>query len=66
MMPAGVMMMALRCFRWFRRFCGLAAFRRAYDAAQLRDLEYAAAHPDCSLAEAHRERDRVLRDYGRG
>lgn len=65
MMPAGVMMM-MALFRWFRRFRGLGAFLRAYDAAQLRDLEYAAAHPGCSLAEAHRERDRVLRDYGRG
>ena len=53
-------------FRWFRRFRGLGAFLRAYDAAQLRDLEYAAAHSGCSLEEAHQERDRVLRDYGRG
>ena len=59
---AGVMIMIFRFFRrWLR---SRRRFQVDYDSAQLRDLEYAAAHPGCSLEEAHRERDRVLWDYG--
>lgn len=44
---------------------GSAAYLRAYDKAQLRDLEYARAHPDCSYEDAHRERDRIMKRFHR-
>lgn len=50
--------------RWLRRlFCRWPSFSEAYDAAQLRDLDYAMHHPGCTWEEAHRERDAVLRDF---
>ena len=40
-------------------------FQDAYDQAMMKDLAYSKAHPDCTLEEAHRERARVRRRYGR-
>ena len=41
------------------------AFWDAYHRAQKQDLLYAREHPGCSLEEAHRERDKILRRYHR-
>ena len=41
------------------------AYWRAYDAAQLKDLEYARQHPGCSYEEAHRHRDAVMKKFHR-
>ena len=37
------------------------AYQDAYERAERLDMEYAQAHPDCTLEEAHRHRDRVNR-----
>ena len=41
------------------------AYHDAYYRAMLKDREYYRTHPGCTLAEAHRERDRVNRRFGR-
>lgn len=41
------------------------AYWRAYDKAQLEDLEYARTHPGCTYEEAHRQRDKVMRRFHR-
>jgi hypothetical protein len=41
------------------------AFHRDYYQAMLADQAYAHEHPDCTLEEAHRNRDRVNKRYGR-
>ena len=50
---------------WLYGRSGSDAYWRAYDRAQLLDLKYAREHPGCSYADAHRERDRVMRKYRR-
>jgi hypothetical protein len=40
------------------------AYHRAFRRAELEDIAYHDAHPDCTLAEAHRQRDRVNRQFG--
>ena len=44
---------------------GDESYRRAYEKAQRADVEYRRAHPDCTLEEAHANRDRVRRRFGR-
>ena len=40
-------------------------FEEAYKKAQKRDTKYCRKHPACSSVEANRNRDRVMRQYGR-
>lgn len=49
----------------FRSRMSDARFIREYEKAQLEDLRYARKHPGCTLEDTHRNRDRVLRKYGR-
>lgn len=37
----------------------------AYNDAQRKDLAYFKQHPDCTYEEAHRERDKIMKKYGR-
>ena len=56
---------AIAVVSWIASRHSADAYWEAYDAAQRRDLEYARKHPDCTYEEAHRERDRVMRRFGR-
>lgn len=50
---------------WIYDRCSPEAYWRAYDEAQLKDLEYFREHPDCSYEEAHQYRDKVMKKFGR-
>lgn len=41
------------------------AFYEAYEKAMQKDIAFARSHPGCTLEEAHRNRRRVRRIYGR-
>lgn len=59
----GVGCTILAAWVWDRR--SPEAYWRAYDKAQLRDLEYFQLHPGCSYEDAHRHRDKVMRRFHR-
>ena len=39
------------------------SYLREYDEASRKDMAYYQEHPDCTLEEAHRNRDRVNRKF---
>lgn len=49
----------------YDRYFSEEGYVRAHYRAIQEDLEYHRTHPDCSLEEAHRRRDRVNRRYSR-
>lgn len=52
-------------FAWIYVSSSESLFHEAYYKAMLKDREYYRQHPGCSLAEAHRHRDRVNRFFQR-
>ena len=50
---------------FFDRYVSEDSYVEAYREASQRDIEFYNSHPGCTLEEAHRNRDRINRRYGR-
>ena len=49
----------------YDRFFSDGAYLRAHERATREDIAYYDAHPGCTLEEAHRQRNRVNRRFGK-
>ena len=65
LLSAGISVAVVAVVLWLDHRFGYEAWLRAYEKAQRADVEYRRAHPDCTIEEAHANRDRVRRRFGR-